>query len=327
VNILVSIHSPFVMWNIPAGHVDGLRRQFPQHTFRHATNDDQALTLIHDAEVAFSAQVTREQLEVARLLRWIHSPAAGIGSMLFPEMVERPIVITNSRGVSAQTIAEHVLAVTLALFRRLPLAFRRQREHEWAQDEISAAPGNRALAGSRILIVGLGAIGSAVAKVMSALGAQVTAIRRTSASERNPFVGEIATPVRLRALLPSADVVVVCAPQTRETRGFIGPDELQAMSPHCIIVNVSRGPLVDEDALVATLRAGRIGGAALDVFAHEPLPPDSPLWDMPNVLVTPHTSGFRADHWDAATTLFVDNLRRFEEGRLLLNVVDKLAGY
>jgi phosphoglycerate dehydrogenase-like enzyme len=326
VNILVSINSPFVMWNAPASHVEALRRRFPGHTFRHALNDEQALRLIAGAQIAFSTHVTPAQLAAAPTLRWIHSPAAGVGSMLYREMVESDIVMTNSRGISADTIAEHVLAVTLALFRRLPLAFRRQQERVWAQDEISAPPGNRAVANSRVLIVGLGAIGSAVATRMSALGGRVTAVRRTSTPGPGDVI-EVAPTDRLKDLLPGADVVVICAPQTVETRGLIGAEELKLMSPRTIIVNVSRGPLIDEAALLAALRSGSIAGAALDVFADEPLPRENPLWDMPNVLITPHTSGFRSDHWDAAADLFAENLRRYEDGRPLLNPVDKRAGY
>jgi phosphoglycerate dehydrogenase-like enzyme len=247
--------------------------------------------------------------------------------MLFPEMLASPVVITNSRGMSADTIGEHVLAVTLALFRRLPHAFRSQQAREWAQDAIGLA-GHRSLSGSRVLIVGLGAIGGAVAGRMHALGARVIGVRRHGASG-GPVEGVagIETPDRLHALLPHADVVVISAPHTRDTRKLIGRAELEAMRPDAVLVNVSRGQLVDEAALIAALESNRIGAAALDVFNDEPLPQDSPFWRLPNVLITPHTSGFRSDHWDAATTLFADNLRRFEAGQPLRNVVDKAAGY
>jgi len=324
-NILVCIHSRIAMWNIPAPHVERLCRAFPSHTFLHALDDERALALLPESDVAFMGQITRAQLAAARQLRWIHSPAAGVGGMLFPEMLASPVVITNSRGMSADTIAEHVLAVTLAMFRRLPHAFRSQTNREWAQDAIGVQ-GNRSIAGSRVLVVGLGAIGSAVARRMTALGAHVTGIRRRPVHP-DDHVEQVAPPEHLRDLLPSADVVVVAAPHTRETRGLIGAAELAAMSPQAILINVSRGPLVDEAALAGALRAGAIGGAALDVFNDEPLPGDSPFWTLQNVLITPHTAGFRPDHWDAAIALFSDNLRRFESGQPLVNVVDKQAGY
>jgi phosphoglycerate dehydrogenase-like enzyme len=325
VTILISIQSAFEIWTIPPACVDRLRTRFPQHTFLHARSDDEARTMYPDADVVFAGQITREQLAAAPRLRWLHSPAAGVGGMLFPEMVAGPVVITNSRGMSAGTIAEHVLAVTLALFRRLPHAFQSQAAGEWAQDAIGAE-GNRLIAGARVLVVGLGAIGGAVARRMTLLGARVTGLRRRTAGVA---YGEwtIAPSGRLHDLLPAADVVVIAAPHTRETRGLIGRPELSLMSRDAILINVSRGQLVDEPALIEALGAGTIGGAALDVFVDEPLPPDSPFWTLPNVLITPHTSGFRPDHWDAATSLFAENLQLFDRGQPLVNVVDKQAGY
>jgi phosphoglycerate dehydrogenase-like enzyme len=327
VNILVLIDSPFRMWRIPIEHVERLTREFPEHTFLHARDDAEAMLLAGAAEVAFSSQINREILRAAARLRWIHSPAAGIAGMLYPDMIASRVVLTNARGISADTIAEHVLAVTLALFRRLPLAFQRQAEKMWAQDEIGARPGNRTLAGSRVVIIGLGAIGSATARRLHALGALVTGVRRRADAPLPPGVADVRRVEDLLHVLPDADVVVIAAPQTRLTRGMIGEDALAVMKPDAVLVNVSRGGLVDEEALAARLRSGQLAGAALDVFRDEPLQPDSPVWNVPNLLITPHTSGFRRDHWDAATALFAENLRRFGRGEELLNVVDKQDGY
>jgi phosphoglycerate dehydrogenase-like enzyme len=327
VTILVLIHSPFRMWTIPAGHVERLRRIFPAHTFLHARNDEEGLALAGEAEAAFSSQIGAAHLRAAPRLRWVHSPAAGIAGMLHPEMVASDVVLTNSRGLAAETIAEHVLAVTLALFRRLPLAFRRQSEAVWAQDEISSGAGNRTLAGSRALVIGLGGIGAAVARRLHARDARVSAIRRRPELPLPQGVTSVHPPAALVDCLRDADIVVIAAPQTRETRALIGEPELAAMKADAVLVNVSRGGLVDEPALAAALGKGRLAGAALDVFRHEPLGPDHPLWHVPNLLITPHTSGFRRDHWDAATDLFAANLSRFERGEPLLNVVDKRAGY
>ena len=324
--ILVSIHSPFAMWNIPGEHVSRLRREFPRHTFLHATGDAQSLALIPEADIAFSSQIGREQLVAAGRLRWIHSPSAGVGSMLYREMLDSEVQLTNSRGLAADTMAEHILAVTLALFRQLPLAFARQVERVWAQDEISAR-GNRSLIGARVLMVGAGAIGAAAARRMAMLGAIVTGIRRRPDGPPLEGFARLTTPNDLMKELPAADVVVVAAPHTAETRGMIAGPQFRAMQRHAVLVNVSRGRLVDEHALATALASETIGGAALDVFELEPLPQSSLLWTTPNVLITPHTSGFRADHWDAATALFADNLRRFEAGEPLLNPVDKAAGY
>ena len=325
--ILVLIHSEFRMWTIPDAIVDQLRREFPGHRFLHARDDAEGLQMIGEAEAAFSSQINADQLAAASRLRWIHSPAAGVAGMLYPEMRARDVVVTNSRGMSANTIAEHVVAVTLALFRSLPVAFARQAARTWAQDEVGASPGSRTLAGSRVLIIGLGSIGGATAERMAALGATVSAIRRRAGLGPTPGVSEVRPPEQLLDTLAHADVVVIAAPQTAATRGVIGEREIAAMKADAVLINVSRGGLIDETALVTALRAGRLGGAALDVFRNEPLKPDSPLWDVPNLLITPHVAGFRRDHWQASAALFADNLRRFERGAPLLNVVDKEAGY
>jgi phosphoglycerate dehydrogenase-like enzyme len=324
--ILVAIHSPFAGWSIPAEHVERLRRRFPHHAFLHASSAEEAVALIGDAEVAFASELRRPHLAAARRLRWIHSPAVGVGGMLFPEMVASPVVITNSRGVAAETIAEHVAACVLALFRKLPLAIRSQANGEWAQDAIAAAPPVRMLRGSRVLVIGLGAIGSAVAGTMMALGAAVSAVRRTVAAQAPDGV-RVHPAEALPDLLPHADIVVVAAPHTSRTRGLIGRDELAIMRREAVLVNVSRGALVDEVALADALERGTIAGAALDVFQNEPLPADSPLWRAPNLLITPHTSWIRTDHWDVMTELFAQNLARFEAALPLVNLVDKQVGY
>jgi phosphoglycerate dehydrogenase-like enzyme len=327
VTILVSIVSGFRMWTIPGHHVEALRREFPADTILHAADDDQARELIEEAEIAFAASITPDQLRAARRLHWVHCPAAGIGHLLYPEMVESGVTITNGRGTSADTIAEHVLAVVLSLFRRLPVAHTRQAQHAWAQDEIASPPGNRTIAGSRALIVGLGSIGAATAARLTALGAAVMGIRRRRDVAPVPGVESVHPPEALHQLLPEADIVVLAAPQTMTTTGLIGEVELARMKRDAVLVNVSRGSLIDQAALVRALRSGALAGAALDVFRDEPLASDDPMWDVPNLLITPHVSGFRRDHWDAAVALFVENRRRFAAGQPLLNVVDKKAGY
>jgi phosphoglycerate dehydrogenase-like enzyme len=325
--VLVGIYSPFAAWNIPAAHVERLRRELPHHTFLHAPSEQRALDMIPSAEVAFMSELRPAHLSAAPRLRWVHSPAAGVGGMLFPAMIESPVVVTNSRGISAGTIAEHVLAVMLARFRKLSLAFHSQSLRQWAQEAFVAQSPLRTIAGARVLVVGLGSIGSATASRLIALGARVTATRRTPTQPAPEGVEAIVPPDRLHELLPGADVVVIAAPQTRETRALIGAPELAAMRRDALLVNVSRGRLVDEAALVAALTNTPTLAAALDVFEEEPLPPTSPLWALPNVLITPHISGFRPDHWDAVTELFADNLRRFDAGQPLLNIVNKDAGY
>jgi phosphoglycerate dehydrogenase-like enzyme len=325
--IVVAIYSDIRSWCIPESNVAWLRAEFPDHSFVQADSDGQTRTAITDADVAFSSRIEPQHLAAARRLRWVHSPAAGVGGMLFPAMVESPVVMTNSRGISAVTIAEHVIAVTLALFRDVRLAWRRQAERQWAQDEFNTGRSIRTLRGSRALVVGLGAIGSETARLLAAFGAEVTGIRRRVDLRRPAGVQAVLPPAGLMDALGTNDVVVIAAPHTAETRHLIGAAELARMKPGSVLVNVSRGSLVDERAVIEALDRGPLGAAALDVFESEPLADESPLWMHDRVLVTPHVSGFQQHYWRDAAELFADNLRRFTRGEPLRNVVDKQAGY
>lgn len=325
--ILVALYSGVQAWRIPDASVEELRRTFPEHTFVRCESDADTLAAAPEADVAFSSLITPAQLAAAPRLRWIHSPAAGVGGMLFPEMVRSQVVMTNARGRSSTAIAEHVIAVSLALLRSLPLAWRRQREKTWAQDELNAASSIRTLRASRVLIVGLGSIGGETARLAAAFGADVVGVKRRVGGEPPAGVRAVVPPSKLHDELPLADLVVIAAPQTTETRHLIGKPELALMKTGAILVNVSRGKLVDEAALVRALETGRLSGAALDVFDQEPLAASSPLWERPDVLITPHIAGFHADYWPQTIRFFADNLRRFVAGQPMMNVVDKEAGY
>jgi phosphoglycerate dehydrogenase-like enzyme len=244
--------------------------------------------------------------------------------MLFPAMRQSDVVLSNSRGMNAAAVAEHALMLMLAAARRLPDAVRAQADRRWIADELSGLP---SLRGRTLLIVGLGAIGSALAGMAAALGMRVLATTRDRRDTVPAGVAEVHAPAALAELLPRADIVVLAVPFTADTRGMIGATELALMRPSARLVNVARGKLVDEQALVDALERGVIAGAALDVVAHEPLPPSSPLWSMPNVIITPHVAGFREDYWEAATELFAANLRRHLDGEAVANIVDKRAGY
>ena len=325
--VLVAIYSQFGGWNIPDLQLERLRREFPEHAFVRADSDQEVVERIPAADIVFGTRITPEQLAAAGRLRWIHSPAAGIGNMLFPEMIRSAVAMTNSRGNSAVTIAEHIIAVTLVLLRRLPLAWRRQREATWAHDDFDAGASTGTLRDARVLIVGLGAIGGEAGRLAAAFGAHVVGIRRRTDGSRPSGVAAVVTPDRLHAELPLADVVVLAAPQLAETTHLMGEREIALMKDDAVLVNVSRGALVDETALLRALETGRLRGAALDVFEQEPLPPDSPFWRREDVVVTPHVSGYHAHYWRDATDIFADNLRRFAAGEPLVNPVDKIAGY
>ena len=311
-------------WQLPASAVERIRREVPDASVVHATSDEELVEAIRDADAALLTRLSPEQFACSSRLRWIHSAAAGVGRLLFPALAESDVVLTNSRGIHGVTMAEHVIGVTLALLRSFPAVVRDQTAHHWPFTDLKAI---RLLHGRHMVVVGLGAIGSAVAKAASALGMRVSGVRKHPEALLPDGVQTVKGPDGLLALLREADVVVLAAPLTSETRALIGRRELTVMKPTALLVNVARGKLVDQRALETALAGGAIGGAALDVVEHEPLGPASPLWDMPNVLITPHTAGFREDYWDAVVDIFVENARRLAAGQPLLNVVDKGAGY
>ena len=328
-NILVGVTSPAPAWVMPRRFVDQLRRDFPQHTFLDAWDRDAIRRHLPDADVAFTPFVDRDVFASATRLRWVQSPAVGVGSLMFSELLASPVVLTSARGIRARSIAEHVLGVTIALARLFPATLRAQAAHRWAQEELETQA--RTLQGARMGIVGLGAIGLEVVKIAAPFGFRISAIRRRPPSPTGagapPGVEAVWPPDRLPDLLAQSDVVVLAAPHTPETKRLIGRAQLDRMKRGALLVNIARGKLVDDDAVIDALRDGRLGGAALDVFSQEPLDPSSPYWDLPNVIITPHTSGAMKDYWTPLVALFSDNLRRFEKGEPLLNVVDKVAGY
>jgi phosphoglycerate dehydrogenase-like enzyme len=323
--VLTSI-VPDGVWQLPASLVQGLRQRFPGVTFVDAPRSDDRLRELIDADIAFLSRLKPEEFAAATRLRWIQSPAAGVGNLLFPALRESPVVVTNARGIHGAPIAEHVVAVSIVLLRQMHYAIRQQVVHEWAKDQL-ALSSYRTLAGRCMGLVGLGSIGTAIAEKAAALGMHVIATRRRIDAPRPAAVSAVFPPSELDRVLAEADVLVLAAPLTAGTTGLIGSAELRRMKPGAILVNIARGRLVREEELAAELRLGTIAGAALDVFEREPLDPASLLWALPNVVITPHTSAFRSDYWEAAVSLFAENLERYQAGRPLVNVVDKDAGY
>jgi len=288
----------------------------------------EVLDAVRGAEVYLGYGVPRELFDAARgTLCWAHSAAAGVGGSLYPEMVASAVVLTNSAGVHAEPIADTVLAMMLHFARGLDWAVRAQAERRWAKAPFEAADAPvRELAESTVGLLGLGGIGRAVARRAAALGMHVAATRRSS-TEGPPGVEVLTGDGALDRLLSVSDYLVVTAPKTEETAGMVGARELVLLPPGAVVVNVSRGGIVDEGALAEALAAGTLRGAALDVFATEPLPPSSPLWGLPNALLLPHVSGTSHRFWRRETDLIVANLRRYLAGERLLNTVDKHAGY
>lgn len=290
---------------------------------RYAGSREQAARAFEDAEVALLWDHGRELLEAAwpsaTRLRWVQASSAGVDEVLFPGLVESDVELTNARGIFDESIAECVVGLLLAVVVDLPGILDRQRVRLWEHRYTGR------LAGSSLLVLGAGSIGRAIGAKAKALGMRASAVART-AREDDVF-GEVAGVGSLHEVLGGADYVVNALPLTSETRRLLGADEFALMRPTARFVNVGRGGTVDESALVAALREGRIAGAALDVFEQEPLPADSPLWGMPNVLVLPHMSGDFEGYEAALVELFLDNFDRFLRGAPLHNRVDKRLGY
>jgi phosphoglycerate dehydrogenase-like enzyme len=313
----------------PGWSVDVVRAATSSESDGGAAPSQEVIRAIEMAEVYVGFGMSRPLFLAGKHLRWIHSASAGVGSLLFDELVSSEVVVTNSAGIYAIPIAEHVVAGILALLRGLDIAFAHQRERRWDKAAFDGADSPiREMSETRALILGSGGIGGAIGERLSALGARCAAIRRRPELGAPPGCAEVAGPERLDELLPSHDVLVIAAPATPQTRGLVTAARLDRLPRAAIVANVARGALLDEQALAARLANGRLRGAVLDVFQTEPLPPESPLWSLPSAILTPHVAGVSPrGFWDRQTELLLDNWDRHVRGVPLRNTVDKAAGY
>jgi phosphoglycerate dehydrogenase-like enzyme len=292
----------------------------------------EAIAAASGIEAYFGLGAPREILLAATsppepTLRWMHTGTAGVASLLYPELVESDVVLTNSAGVHAPAIAETVLAMMLHFARGLDFAAHAQARREWdTRPFAERADVIGELDGGTVGILGFGGIGREVARRAQALGMNVVATRR-SGRPAPEGVDVLIGPDAIARVLAVADYVVISLPSTPTTRGLLGPDQIKGMKRGAVLTNVARGDIVDEDALATALRAGVLRGAGLDVFREEPLPSASPLWDLPNVLITPHVSATTPRFWVREVELIRDNIARYAAGRALRNVVDKERGY
>jgi phosphoglycerate dehydrogenase-like enzyme len=257
----------------------------------------------------------------------VHSTAAAVGILPLKELAARGILVSNSRGIQAVPIAEHVIGGLLVLARRFNLMLDAQRERRWIQNELTRDAWPWSLDGRNMTILGLGTIGREVARRAHAFGMRVTGIRRRLDQPPPPFVDRVVGPGQLDEALRGSDVLVISAPFVAETDRLIGAEQLALLNRGAILINVARARIVDELALLSAIHGGQLGGAVLDVFEREPLDSASPLWALPNVVVSPHSAGFRPDHWTEVIDLFGENLSRFQRGEPLLNLVAPHAGY
>lgn len=324
--LIVHYHS-FELWHAPAWIRERLEKDFPEHTFVQLQNYDRAPEEIPDTDVFIGWSLRPEQFIAAKKLKWIHSPAAAVHQLMFPELIRSSVLLTNSTGIHGPVVAEHAIAVLLALAKRLPQAMQYQAKKIWSQDQLwQEQPRPREVADATVLVVGMGGIGSEFTVRAKALGMKVLAVRENPA-KGNGGADAVFSPAQINEVLPQADYVFLCTPVTPATTGLINTERLRRMKPDSYLINVGRGPLIDEPALLDALQNRRIAGAALDVFNEEPLPADSPFWSLDNLLITPHTAAVTERLWGRHYRLIVENLKRFIAGKPLLNEVDKTRGY
>jgi len=305
----------------------GIRERWPEMRIVHLPNYDGLDAELPNTDIFVGFSLRPEPFGRARKLKWLHSTAVGVGQLMYPELRKSGIEVTNASGVHTIPMAEHILGMLVAMARRFPDCFRYQQQSRWAQQELWDSPVRPCeLHGQTLLLIGLGAVGRAVAKAVRPLGMRVWAVTRSGEGDRE-LAEEIVPVARLHEVLPEADFVILAAPETPETRRMIGAPELARMKASAYFMNVSRGALVDELALIAVLERRAIAGAALDVASQEPLPPDSPLWKLESAFITPHMSAVSEHLWARQTDLLIANLERWFSGRELLNRVNLERGY
>lgn len=288
-----------------------------------ASGREEALARAAEAEVMQTGWWSDEVLRAAPRLKWVQNGGAGVERFMSPEFIASSIILTNAQGVYAIPIADHVMAFVLHFARGFGYFMEKQREQKWADwgernlDELNE---------KTLGIIGLGGIGSEVAKRAKGFGMRVIATRRRP-EKGSDYADEVRGDDSLDWVLAESDYVAICAPLTNRTRHLIGEEQLRAMKPTAYLINIARGGLIDENALCKALKEGDIAGAGLDVFAQEPLPADSRLWELPNLMITPHRAGDSPRSHERFMELFCENLRRYLAGEPLLNLVDKNEGY
>jgi len=326
-NVLVSIQQPVKQWQIPPEGVATLQARFPHLTFHHATTEQQRAQGLSDCDIAYTWILNAGELARAPKLRWVHTSAVAVETLCLPELFARGIAVSNTRGVQAVPIAEHVMTVVLALAKQLPFVIENQQQARWAQNELVGARLPWLLKGRTLGLIGVGTIGSEIAKRAQAFGMRVIALRHRPAYGVIGHVERVYGREELDDFLGQCYVLAIAAPLTPDTHSLMGAAQFAQLPQGAIVVNVGRAMIVDTDALIDSLTSGHLGGASLDVFPQEPLPSDHPLWTTPNVILTPHTSGFRQGHWDEVVDLFAANIERWQRGEPLRFRVEPELGY
>jgi D-2-hydroxyacid dehydrogenase (NADP+) len=304
-----------------------LRARWPEMRVVHLPDYDTLPKELPDTDIFIGYSLRAEQLKDAKKLKWIHSTAAGVAQLMYSELRDSGILVTNPRGVFSVPMAEHALGMMVAMARNFLDSARFQEKSMWGQQQLWDMPQQLTeLNGKILLIVGFGSIGEELAKRAKAFEMRVWGVTRSGKGDAS-LAEKIVPASELKDVLPEADYVVIAAPETAETKRLIGTAEISKMKRGARLLNVGRGSLLDEAALIVALESGHLGGAALDVTSVEPLLADSPLWRAPNLFITPHTSAVSDRLWQRETELLVDLLERWFSGREMKNVVDLARGY
>jgi phosphoglycerate dehydrogenase-like enzyme len=327
VNVLIYLVSPHRVWTLDEKYPRLIAEKFPSLEVVCARSKEESLDRLPQADVLYAWTLPEKHLDAAARLDWLHSPSAGVDELLYPALVQSDIRVTCSRGISSAALADHALGMILAHSRGLAIAVREQAEGRWARDRFfSGDPMPAELDGKAVGILGFGSIGREVARRARAFGMKVHALKRNK-GRKDDLVDRIYGPPELDPFLEAVDFLVVALPLTRRTEGILDEAAFQRMRKGAFLVNLARGRLIREDALLGALESGRLAGAGLDVFFEEPLPPGSPLYRLPNVILTPHVGGLHPNYLDRATSIFLVNLGRYLRNETLLHQVDKREGY
>jgi phosphoglycerate dehydrogenase-like enzyme len=326
--LAIYLPHPLPIWRLPEGYVEKIRRAAGKRfELDLPVNEAGLVKALPEVEVLYAWGLAQRLVSQATKLRWIHTPLTGVDRLLNPDLRATEIRVTCSRGVNSVAVAEHTFAMVMALTRGIAEAVQAQAHRRWRQTELYARnPPLVELRGKTLGIYGVGEIGRELATRAQAFGMKVWAVART-AKTAPPGVDKLLPMTRAETLVRMSDVLVLALPLTPATQGLFGERLLRRMKSSAILVNIGRGGLIQEPALVRALREGWIGGACLDVFGTEPLSPTNPLWNMPNVIITPHVAGLHPDYMARSADLFLDNMKRYLGGKPLLNEVDLQAGY
>lgn len=307
----------------PKEPVPGLQPLESIAELRFATDAESLREALEGAQILmvtdFRCPALEQCWDAANNLEWVHATSAGVDALLFPALVESEVTLTNARGVFDRGIAEYVLGVILLFAKDTLGNIELMREHKWRHRDTER------ILDKRVLVVGAGSIGREIARLAGAAGMQVEGIARSARDD--PDFEAVYASEQLHQRLAEADYVVVATPLTEQTRGLFGATEFEVMPEQARFINIARGPIVDTDALVEALREGRIAGAALDVFEQEPLPPEHPLWELSNVMISAHMAGDFIGWREALSEQFIENFQRWQSDQPLENIVDKQRGY